>query len=58
MKRNKRKHPYLTVYRSSQLQYPNAAPSSYFARKALDILTAVVSGVGLITAMVFLVTLT
>ncbi len=38
-------------------KYPNAADDRYFTTKALDILTAVVSGMGLISAMLFLVTL-
>lgn len=51
------KYPHLTIYRSRQPRYPGAADDRYFAAKALDILTAVVSGMGLITAMLFLVTL-
>lgn len=50
-------HRNLTVYKPRQPIYPNAADDRYFARKALDILTAIVSGMGLITAMLFLVTL-
>ena len=38
-------------------KYPNAADARYFTSKALDILTAVVSGMGLLSAMLFLVTL-
>ena len=37
--------------------YPNAADERYFRTKALDLLTAIVSGMGLISAMLFLVTL-
>lgn len=47
----------LTVYKPRRPTYPNAADNRYFAEKALDILTAVVSGMGLVTAMLFLVTL-
>ena len=54
MKQNTKKHSHLTVYRS-QPAYPNAADSSYFAGKALNILTAIVSGLGFVSAMVFLV---
>ena len=53
----KRRNPNLTIYRSREPQaapYPNAADDRYFARKALDILTALVSGAGFISAMVFL----
>ena len=45
----------LTVYHARRPMYPNAADAGYFTRKALDILTAVVSSMGLITAMVVLV---
>ena len=38
-------------------RYPGAANDQYFAEKALNILTALVSGMGLVTAMLFLVTL-
>lgn len=55
--KQKRKKPNLTVYRSRRPMYPNAADANYFNRKALDILTAIVSGMGMITAMVVLVTL-
>lgn len=38
-----------------QPAYPNAADTNYFSRKARDILAAVVSGMGCIAGMVFLV---
>ena len=47
----------LTIYRSQERHaapYPNAADDRYFAGKALDILTAIVSGAGFASAMVFL----
>ena len=37
--------------------YPNAADHDYFARKALDVVTAIASGFGLFSAMIFLVTM-
>lgn len=37
--------------------YPNAADANYFTGKALQILTALASGIGVVTAMVFLVIL-
>lgn len=55
MKHTKTSH--LTVYQSRSPRYPGAADDRYFAEKALNILTAVVSGMGLITAMLFLVTI-
>lgn len=54
MKQNK-KYRHLTVYKPSQPAYPNAADDRYFAGKALDIITAIVSGMGFISAMLFLV---
>lgn len=43
--------------RIHQPKYPNAASSSYFLQKALDIVTAVVSVAGFVSAMVFLATM-
>ena len=40
-----------------QPMYPGAADDNYFTAKALDILTAIVSGMGMITAILFLLTL-
>lgn len=39
----------------AQPLYPNAADTNYFTEKALEILTALVSGLGCIAGMVFLV---
>ncbi len=50
-RKNRRK---LTIY---QPAYPNAADPSYFAGRALNAITALVSGMGFISAMLFLVTL-
>lgn len=47
----------VTASRSREPKYPGAADDRYFAEKALNILTAVVSGMGFVTAMLFLVTL-
>lgn len=47
----------IIVYKPRCPAYPNAADDRYFAGKALDILTAIVSGMGLVSAMLFLVTL-
>lgn len=59
MKKNKKKaNRNLTVYQSRQPLYPNAADANYVTRKLLDIATAIASGMGLVTAMVFLITLT
>lgn len=40
---------------SCQPAYPNAADTNYFARKASEILTAIVSGMGIVTVMTLLV---
>ena len=56
MKKHK-KNRNLSIYRSTQPAYPNAADNRYFAAKALNVMTAIVSGMGFISAMVFLVTL-
>ena len=53
----KRRNANLNIYRSHEnhgVRYPNAADDRYFAGKALDILTALVSGAGFMCAMVFL----
>lgn len=50
-------HQYNSKPARHQPAYPNAADSNYFAGKAMEILTAVTSGFGVITAMVFLVIL-
>lgn len=56
MKKTK-KNSHLTVYRSNQPAYPNAADNRYFATKALNVMTAIVSGMGFVSAMLFLVTM-
>lgn len=38
-----------------QPAYPNAADTNYFTAKALEILTAVASGLGCVAGMIFLV---
>ena len=51
------KHSHLSVISNTNPSYPNAADTRYFAEKLLDIVTAVVSGMGFITAMICLVIL-
>ena len=55
--KNKKKYSHLTVVNSRQPIHPNAADHNYFARKALDVMTAIASGFGLFSAMIFLVTM-
>lgn len=51
------KYPHLTVYDPNQPKYPNAADNRYFAARALNIMTAIVSSMGFASAMLFLVTM-
>lgn len=37
--------------------YPNAADPGYFQEKALEIFAAIISGTGMLSAMLFLVTM-
>lgn len=55
--KNKKKHSHLRVYNYKQPIYPNAADHNYFAQKALDVMTAIISGMGFVSAMLFLVTM-
>ena len=55
--KNKKTYDHLRVLQPKQPRYPNAADHTYFARKALDVMTAIASGFGLFSAMIFLVTM-
>ena len=55
--KTRKRYPHLSVYKPSQPIYPNAADNRYFAEKALNVITAIVSGSGFVSAMLFLVTL-
>ena len=55
--KTKKKNPHLSIYHANQPAYPNAADNRYFANKALNVMTAIVSGMGFVSAMAFLVTL-
>ena len=55
--KHKKHCSYLRIVNSKQPIYPNAADHNYFARKALDVMTAIASGFGLFSAMIFLVTM-
>ena len=55
--KTKKTNNHLTTYYANQPAYPNAADNRYFAGKALNVMTAIVSGMGFISAMAFLVTL-
>ena len=55
--KNKKTYTHLKVVETRQPRYPNAADHQYFRRKALDVMTAIASGFGLFSAMIFLVTM-
>lgn len=55
--KQKKSNSHLKVYHA-QPAYPNAADQNYFTRKILDILMGLVSGIGLVTAMIALIALT
>ena len=55
--KTKKSNRHLSVYKPSQPAYPNAAEPGYFANRALNVVTALVSGMGFVSAMVFLVTM-
>lgn len=54
-KQTSRSH--LTLYVPNEPMYPGAADHRYFAEKAVNIITGVVSGMGFLSAMLFLMTL-
>lgn len=56
MKATKRHHSY-SARRCRRYAYPNEADPSYFAGKLLDGITALVTGMGTITLLFYLVTL-
>ena len=51
---NRRSNTNLYIYRRP---YPNAAEPSYYLDKAIDIMLAVATGMGTVTALFFLVTI-
>ena len=55
--KSKKTCSHLRVVNPKEPIYPNAADHNYFVRKALDVATAIVSGFGLFSAMIFLVTM-
>lgn len=57
MKKRKQR-PHLRLCTPSQPIYPNAADRRYYLEKAVNILTAIVSGIGFTSAMLFLFTMT
>ena len=53
----KNTYSHLHLVQNKEPRYPNAADHHYFQRKALDVLTGLASGLGLFSAMIFLVTM-
>lgn len=52
---NRRRYPYYRSHRS--YTYPNEADRSYFAEKLLDGATAVITSMGIVTILIFLITM-
>lgn len=55
--KSKNYYSHLRIVENKQPLYPNAADHNYFKRKTLDVMTAIASGFGLFSAMIFLVTM-
>ena len=55
--KNNSTYKHLYLVQTKEPRYPNAADHTYFTRKALDVLTGLASGLGLFSAMIFLVTM-
>lgn len=55
--KKRKKYSHLRIVKPQQPMYPNAADHRYFARKALDVMTAIVSCMGFVSAMIFLITM-
>lgn len=55
--KQKSSRTHLTLYVSHYPKYPGGADRRYFVEKAVNIVTAIVSSMGFITAMLFLLTL-
>lgn len=55
--KNRKKNSNLKVIRSHQPIYPNAADHNYFRQKAVDVMTGIISCMGFVSAMLFLVTM-
>lgn len=49
------KHHSYSARHSHRYAYPNAADSSYFAEKLLDGVTALVTGMGAVTVLLYLI---
>ena len=54
MKHTAKHHSY-SARRGHRYAYPNAADSRYFAEKLLDGVTAVITGMGAVTVLLYLI---
>ena len=54
---NETTHSVPNLRRYREPAYPNAADRRYFVEKAVNIITAILSGIGFVSAMVFLATM-
>ena len=55
--KHKKNYSHLRVVNSKQPIYPNAADHNYFRQKAVDVMTGIISCMGFVSAMLFLVTM-
>lgn len=55
--KQKSNRAHLSLYTPSQPKYPGAADRRYFIEKAVNALTAIASSMGIVTAILFLLTL-
>lgn len=53
-KKHRTHNPNIRIYRRP---YPNAAEPSYYVNKVIDIMLAVATGMGSVTALVFMATM-
>lgn len=54
VKKHRTHNPNIRIYRRP---YPNAADPSYFVNKIIDVMLAVVTGMGSVSALLFLATM-
>ena len=57
MKKRNVRRPYYSARHVRRYAYPNAAERSYFTEKLLNGITAVVSCMGIVTILFFLITM-
>lgn len=55
--KQKNHHRNLYLLEAKAPRYPNAAGKNYYIRKAVDVAAAIISGLGLVSVMLFMVIL-